>query len=191
MSHKTRTRRTAPIVLTFGFAILAIMSSAPDAQAQSKVGWVDLDRILSEYSEFKEAEDLFRADAASWEADFDSIQEVYFTRLEEYQRQRLLLSEQSRNDREDELASMERDVLQTKATLERQAEQRKAELTTPILQKIQEVIEKVATDEDYDFILNASQIYMTPGGLQFSPIMYAKKRLDLTDRIFEELERLK
>jgi outer membrane protein len=190
MLHSTRTHRFAPIGLIVGIALLTL-AWAPEAEAQSKVGWVDLDRILAEYSEFKEAEDLFRADAAIWEADFDSVQDVYFTRLEDYQRQRLLLSDQTRKEREDELATMERDVLQTKAALERQAEQRKTELTTPILQKIQEVIERVATDEDYDFILNASQIYMTPAGLQFSPIMYAKKRLDLTDRIFEELDRLK
>ena len=50
---------------------------------------------------------------------------------------------------------------------------------------------KVATDEDYDFVFNASQIYMTPAGIQFSPIMYAKKKLDLTDRVFEELAKLK
>jgi outer membrane protein len=172
-------------------AVLLLVLAAPEAGAQSKVGWVDLDRILAEYDEFAEAEDLFRADAVIWEADFDSVQEEYFTRLEDYQRQRLLLSDQTRQEREQELAAMERTVLDTKTRLEQMAENRKAELTTPILQKIQDVVERVATDEDYDFILNASQIYMTPQGLQFSPIMYAKKRLDLTDRIFEELDKLK
>jgi outer membrane protein len=172
-------------------AILVLVPTAKDACAQGKVGWVDLDRILSEDQEFREAEELFRKDAAVWEADFDSLQDVYFTKLEEYKKQQLLLSEASRKAREDELAAMERSVLETKTRLETQAEQRRAELTNPILQKIQDVIKRLATDEDYDFVFNASQIYMTPAGIQFAPIMYAKKKLDLTDRVFEELAKLK
>ena len=177
----------ALLVLT----ILILVPTAKDACAQGKVGWVDLDRILSENQEFREAEELFRKDAAVWEADFDSLQDVYFGKLEEYKKQQLLLSEPSRKAREDELAAMEKSVLETKTRLESQAEQRRAELTNPILQKIQDVIKRLATDEDYDFVFNASQIYMTPAGIQFAPIMYAKKKLDLTDRVFEELAKLK
>jgi len=181
--------------LRIGLAVvigtLSIVAMADSADAQSKVGWVDLDRILAEYEEFRTAEELFRQDAALWEADFDSVQEIYFTKVEDYQKQRLLLSEDTRKQREQELADMERSVITVKTQLEQKAEQRRAELTNPILQRIQEVVELVATEEDYDYIINASQIYMTPNGLQFAPIMYAKKKLDLTDRVFEELGKLK
>ena len=190
MTVRTNRSRKSTIGLLLGSALL-VGALTPAAHGQSKVGWVDLDRILTEYQEFREAEDLFRQDAAIWEADFDSVQEVYFSRLEEYQRQKLLLSDDTRRQREQELADMERSVLETKARLEREAERRKTDLTSPILQKIQETVEKVANDEDYDFILNASQIYMTPAGMQFGPIMYARKKLDLTDRVFEELDKLK
>lgn len=172
--------------------LVGMHALAPDAaQAQGKVGWVDLDRILAEYSEFKEAEDLFRKDAAVWEAEFDSMQDVYFSRLEDYKKQQLILNEERRKQREDELQRLEQSVLQAKTRLEGQAEKRRAELTNPILQKIQEVVQAIATNEDYDFIFNASQIYMTPAGIQFAPIMYAKKKLDVTDRVFEELAKIK
>jgi len=144
---------------------LLVASPAKVAQAQAKIGWVDLDRILSEYKEFKEAEDLFKKDAAVWEANFDSLQDAYFTKLEDYKKQQLLLSEQTRKTREDELAAMEKNVLATKTSLESEAEKRRAELTNPILQKIQDVVKKIAADEDYDFVFNASQIYMTPAGI--------------------------
>jgi len=171
--------------------LLVLAGTAHEVRAQGKVGWVDLDRILTEYQEFRDAEELFKKDAATWEANFDSLQEVYFNKVEDYKKQQLLLSEQTRKQREDELAAMEKSVLETKTRLESEAEKRRAELTNPILQKIQDIVKKVATDEDYDFVFNASQIYMTPAGIQFSPIMYAKKKLDLTDRVFEELAKLK
>ncbi len=176
------------IVLAIGFALAV---STETVQAQGKVGWVDLDRILAEYAEFKEAEDLFRKDASVWEAEFDSMQDVYFTKLEDYKKQQLILNEERRKQREDELRTMEQSVMEAKNRLEAQAEKRRAELTNPILQKIQEVVQSIATNEDYDFIFNASQIYMTPSGIQFAPIMYAKKKLDVTDRVFEELAKIK
>jgi outer membrane protein len=173
-------------------AFVCVALLAPPAQAQSgKIGWVDLDRILNEYEEFKEAENLFQKDALLWEADFDSLQNEYFTKLEDYRRQRLLLSEPSRKEREDELAAMEQNLMETKARLEGEAERRRAELTSPILQKIQDVVQQVAVNEDYDFVLNSSMIYQTAAGIQFSPIMYAKDRLDITERVFEELGKLK
>lgn len=176
------------IVLAVG---LALVGSANTARAQGKVGWVDLDRILAEYAEFKEAEELFRKDAAVWEAEFDSLQSVYFDKLEDYKKQQLILNEERRKQREDELKTLEQSVMDAKGRLEGQAEKRRAELTNPILQKIQEVVQGIATNEDYDFIFNASQIYMTPQGVQFAPIMYAKKKLDVTDRVFEELAKIK
>ena len=165
---------------------------APGARAQSgKIGWVDLDKILNEYKEFKEAENLFQKDAQVWEANFDSLQSEYLSKLEDYRRQRLLLSDATKKAREDELAALEQNLMQTKAKFEGEAERRRAELTAPILKKIQDVVQRVAVSEDFDYVLNGSQNYLTSAGIQFSPIMYAKDKLDLTDRVFEELSRLK
>lgn len=175
-----------------GALVMVVIGLSPTiANAQGKVGWVDLDRILGEYSEFKEAEELFRKDATVWEAEFDSLQEVYFTKAEDYKKQQLILNEERRKQREDELIQLQQSLKDTETRLAGQAEKRKAELTNPILQKIQDVIESIATNEDYDFIFNVSQIYMTPMGVQFSPVMHAKKKLDITDRVFEELAKLK
>jgi outer membrane protein len=189
MSKMLRMTRTGFRLLLVAFGIV-LCATAAHAQS-GKIGWIDLDRILNEYPEFQEAEALFEKDAVLWEADFDSLQTEYFDRLEDYRRQRLLLSEPSRKEREQELATMEQNLMETKLRLEQEAERRRAELTTPILQKIQDVVQQVAVNEDYDYVMNSSMIYRTPGGIQFSPIMYAKDRLDLTDRVFEELNKLR
>lgn len=184
---------TKRLLLVSLLAVIAVaFAAAPNAHAQSgKIGWVDLDKILNEYKEFKDAEALFQKDAQVWEANFDSLQSEYLNKLEDYKRQRLLLSDATKKTREDELAAMEQNLMQTKAKYESQAEQRRAELTAPILKKIQDVVQKVAVGEDFDYVLNGSQNYLTSAGIQFSPIMYAKDKLDLTDRVFEELSKLK
>lgn len=169
----------------------ALAVTADEACAQGKIGWVDLDRILAEYSEFKEVEELFRKDAAVWEAEFDSLQGVYFTKLEDYKKQQLILNDERRKQREDELRQLEQALEEAKTRLQAQADKRRDELVGPILQKILGVVQSIATNEDYDFILNVSQTFMTPVGMQFSPVMHAKKKLDLTDRVFEELAKIK
>lgn len=179
-------------VCSLAALLVPVFVFVPGAHAQSgKIGWVDLDKILSEYKEFKEAENLFQKDAQVWEADFDSLQSEYLNKLEDYKRQRLLLSDATKKAREDELAALEQNLMQTKAKYESEAERRRAELTTPILKKIQDVVQRVAIAEDFDYVLNGSQNYLTSAGIQFSPIMYAKDKLDLTDRVFEELSKLK
>jgi len=60
--------------LTDRDAVRKALEVAYGDSAADRGGWVDLDRILAEYSEFKEAEELFRKDATVWEAEFDSMQ---------------------------------------------------------------------------------------------------------------------
>ncbi len=177
---------------SFVCALGLVVALSVQAHAQSgKIGWVDLDKIFGEYKEFKDAENLFQKDAQVWEAEFDSMQSEYFTKLEDYKKQRLLLSDATKKTREEELGAMEQNLLQAKAKYEGDAERRRAELTAPILKKIQDVVQKIAIGEDLDFVLNGSQTYTSPTGIQFSPIMYAKDKLDLTDQVFEELSKLK
>lgn len=190
MNTNSTTSRNLISLLAVLVALAFIV--VPGAHAQSgKIGWVDLDRILSEYKEFKEAENLFQRDAQVWEANFDSLQTEYLNKLDDYRKQRLILTDDTRKARETELAAMEQNLMQTKAKFESDAEKRRAELTAPILKKIQDVVQRVAVGEDFDYVLNGSQNYLSAAGIQFSPIMYAKDKLDLTDRVFEELAKLK
>lgn len=187
-------KKTMPlmsVLVTTLAAMFVWIGGTNTASAQGKIGWVDLDRVLSEFNEFKEAEDLFRKDAASWEAEYDSLQGDYYNKLDDYQKKQLVLTEERRKQIEADLKTMQQTLSEAEGRLKGQAEKRRAELVNPILQKIHDVVNKIATDEDYDYVLNASQIYMTANGLQFAPIMYAKKKLDITDRVFEELAKLK
>ena len=187
-------KKTMPFMSVLVTALAAMfvwLGGTNTASAQGKIGWVDLDRVLSEFNEFKEAEELFRKDAASWEAEYDSLQGDYYTKLDDYQKKQLVLTEERRKQIEADLKTMQQTLAEAEGRLKGQAEKRRAELVNPILQKIHDVVNKIATDEDYDYVMNASQIYMTANGLQFAPIMYAKKKLDITDRVFEELAKLK
>jgi len=59
-----------------------------------------------------------------------------------------------------------------------QAAKRNKELTQPIVEKINGVIAKIAEDEAYTIIFDAAQ----------GNIVYAKKMLDLTEKVMAQLQ---
>ena len=57
------------------------------------------------------------------------------------------------------------------------AVQRNLELTKPIIDKVNEILQRICEEEGYGLVLDASE----------GSIVYAQPELDLTDRILEEL----
>jgi len=180
MLLKNRVLRTIPVLLTL-LAAMCILGAK--ARAEGKIGYIDSYRIRKEFAEFKEAQTKFDKEVAVWQAELDSIRQDLEFAAEEYQRQRLILSEEARTRKENELRTAETEFqASTNAVFgpDGQAERMNAELVKPILDKINAVLEKVAIENNYDYIFDAVD----------GNIAYAKKDFDLTDLVLEELNRL-
>ncbi len=165
------------------FIGLCVCLAAPAAQAEGKLGYVDSFRIRNEFNEFAEAQKQFDEEVAVWQAELDSLRQELEADAEEFQRQRLILSEEAKQRREDELRQAEQAFQQRTNQVfgpNGQAEQLNSDLVEPILEKINAVLEKVAIENNYDYIFDAVN----------GNIAYAKKEFDLTDKVLEELNRL-
>jgi outer membrane protein len=180
MLLRNRVLRMIPLVLTVFAATCALYA---EANAEGKIGYIDSYRIRKEFAEFKEAQGKFDKEVITWQAELDSMRQDLEAAAEEYQRQRLILSEEARRRKEDELRLAETKFQETTNTVfgpDGQAERRNAELVKPILDKINAVLEKVAIENNYDYIFDAVD----------GNIAYAKKDFDLTDLVLEELNSL-
>jgi outer membrane protein len=95
----------------------------------------------------------------------------------------LVLSEAKKKEKEENLESKKLEYQRLTNDIfgpGGRAEKRNAELTKPILDKINQVLEKIATEENFIMIFDSVN----------GNIAYAKEDLDLTDRVLEELEKL-
>jgi Skp family chaperone for outer membrane proteins len=99
--------------------------------------------------------------------------------IQDYEKQKLILSAEKKLEREaainakdQALASFTREISSPGG----RAEQRMNELVKPLYEEITSAIEKVAIEEDYDFVFNSNGL------------AYAKKELDITDKVIEILE---
>ena len=146
------------------------------ADAQMKVGYINSEEIFHNYAGTKEAQDKFDKQVAKWEQDASDKQKEIKDLKDQLDKQSLLLSAERRAEIETKLKTKMQeyqDFLQTKFGQKGEALSKNEELTKPIIEKIQKIIDKIAKDDNYDFIFDARA-----GG-----VIFAKKSFDLTERV--------
>jgi outer membrane protein len=163
-------------VILFLFALL--MSNAAHAQ---KMAFVNSDYILSNVPEYKASQKQLDEIAAEWQKEIESklaeIDQMYRT----YQVEKILLSEEMRMKKENEILSKE------KAVKELQKKRfapggdffkKQEELIRPIQDKVFNAISRLAEDKSYVMVLDKAGS---------TTIMYGNKRFDISNEVIREM----
>ncbi len=167
------------IVLTIVLAV--ILTTLAFAEAE-KIAYIDTDRIMMTSPETQEAQTILMGERQKWEqeiADMDAeIEQLYA----DYESKKMILTESGKQEAETKIMALS-EARQAKVQ-ELFGEngtfvQRQNELLAPILNKLKTIIEKVAIENNYSVILDASA----------GSILYAKPSLDITDSILDEMEK--
>ncbi len=152
--------------------------------AEMKIGYINSEAIFQEFEGTKEAQDKFNKEVAKWEQDASKKQKEIKDLKEQIDKQSLLLSAERKKALEDSLeykmANYQK-FLQEKFGQKGEALSKNEELTKPIIEKINKIIEKIAKEENYDYIFDARA-----GG-----IVFAKKTYDLSERVLQLLSKEK
>jgi outer membrane protein len=174
-------RNVSALALAFLFALSYSLVDTASAQ-EGKIGYVDSQRIFAESKDFADAQAKFDKDIAAWNKQAEEMQAEIDRLDQELKAQSLMLSKEKREEKE-RAVQAKKDAYQqyVEGTFGPggKAERRNAELIKPIRDKIISIIEKVAIEENYAMVMDAST----------TSIAYAKRSLDLTERIIEELKR--
>ena len=171
-------RRT--VTTAIGIALFA----ASVLHAEMKLGYINSEAIFAEYEGTKEAQTKFNNEVAKWEQEATKKQQEIKDLKEQIDKQSLLLSAERKKALEDSLNQKMvnyQKFLQDKFGQKGEALEKNEELTKPIIEKINKIIEKIAKEENYDYIFDARS-----GG-----IVFAKKAYDLNQRVLEALNKEK
>ena len=163
-----------------GIALIA----ASITNAEMKLGYINSEAIFAEYEGTKEAQSKFNNEVAKWEQEASKRQQEIKDLKEQIDKQSLLLSNERKKALEDSLNQKMvnyQKFLQEKFGQKGEALEKNEELTKPIIEKINRIIEKIAKEENYDYIFDARA-----GG-----IVFAKKVYDLNQRVLEALNKEK
>ncbi len=149
-----------------------------------KIAYFDSDRIRNEWDEWKDAQAKFDQQVAEWQKKAQAYEDTINQLLEEYQRQQLLLSDEKKQEKEMLIAQKQKEYQDFLASVFGDgglAEQKNAELTAPLYDKISRALSKIAERDGIDVIFDS----------QSSGIAYINPSLDITDELLQELKSMK
>ena len=162
-------------VLTVLFAFSIIQA------ADLKIGYIDSEKILTESQDYKDAKKILDDEEKEFSRQGRQKELDIMNLEEEIDAQSLMWSEEKKMEKQQEYQQKYLDYQQFLQEIwgpQGKLYQRNLELSKPIIDKINIVIQKLGDDEGYDLILDAGM----------GNIVFAKPDYDLTDRIVEELK---
>lgn len=162
-------------------AMLALGGFGSSISAQ-KIASVDMEKILGSITEYQDAQEQLDQLAAKWQQEISQQYDVIKGMYSKYQAEQVLLSEEQRTAREDEIIAKEQAVQKMQRDRfgpEGALFQRRQELVKPIQDVIYETIENYAATRGYDFIFDRAGS---------AGIIFANDTYDKTDDILRALK---
>lgn len=165
------------ITLGLVWALLA----APAFGQELKLAFVDFQRVQAEFADFQAAQAEFDKDVETWKSELSDLEDEIVTAEGEYEKQKLLLSEEKRAEREKSITDKKIQYQQLSTNIlgpGGRADTRQKALLEGILKKVNDALALVASRENYSVIFEKAAL------------AYAQEKLDITDKVLQELERM-
>ena len=166
--------------LTKYFILLSVLLSF--CIAEIKIGYVDSNEIMSNFEEVRQVQVDLEKEQRRLESEFNNLVSQLDSLQQDYERQRLLMSEMRRQEKENEIINMKKTAEEfqlKKFGPEGEIYRKQNELLKPVLKKIDDAIQKVGSEQGYDFILDAMS----------GALLYALDSHNLTEDVMSELSK--
>ncbi|MBC8256495.1 MAG: OmpH family outer membrane protein [Candidatus Marinimicrobia bacterium] len=160
--------------------IILTLLLASFALADVKIGYVDSNEIMNNFDEVRQVKADLEKEQRRLESEFNELVYSLDSLKQDYDRQRLLMSDSRRNEKENEIVNKEKSVQKfqlDKFGPEGEIYRTQNELLKPVLAKIDDAIQKVGSERGYDFILDAMS----------GALLYALDSHNLTEDVMDEL----
>jgi outer membrane protein len=149
--------------------------------AAQRYAVIDTKYILDKMPEYKEAQKKLDQFSEQWQREIEVRQSELDVMYRNYEAEQVMLSEELRKKREDELFNKEkelRDMQKKRFGFEGDLFKKRKELIKPIQDKVYNAVQKLAVARQYDFILDKSE------GIT---VIFADPKLDKSDDVLKEI----
>ena len=150
--------------------------------ADMKVGYIDSNRIMSEYDKVRDVQIQLEKEQRRLETEYNSMLSQLDSLKQVFDRQRLLMSETRKVEKENELIQMERDIQEfqlSKFGPEGEIYKTQSRFLEPVLKEVDAAIKVVASQRGYDYVIDAVS----------GAIVYALDSHDITESVLKELNK--
>ena len=169
-------KRIGLLILLIGILFSSLIAES------TKIAYVDTDRVMAETESTKEAQQIFQNEQKEWEQKISEMQEEIDKLTADYESKKLVLTEEGKEEAQQKIKEKQQelqDYYQEIYGQEGKAVQRNSKLLEPILEKLKNVIEKVAVENNYTIVLDAAA----------GALLYAKPGIDVTEEVIDEMNK--
>lgn len=164
------------------FKLIIVMSLfTTTIMAELKIGFILSERIRTEYEDFKEAESQLQLEYKKVQFEFDQKVKKLDSLKQDYDVKRLMSLDKGESIKQ-EILNYERQIQAFQAEKvgpQGELMKKQAQMEYDILGKVKKAVDKVAIDNGFDYIIDASV-----------GLLYYKPKYDLTDDVLYQLRKL-
>jgi outer membrane protein len=142
---------------------------------------IDSKYILEKIPDYKQAQQKLDEFSKLWQQELDQKQAAVDKMFKDYDAEQVMLPDNLKKKREDELYNKEkelRDLQRKRFGFEGDLFKKRQELIKPIQDRVYNAVQKLATDKQYDFILDKSE------GIT---VIFADPKLDKSEDVLKNL----
>jgi Skp family chaperone for outer membrane proteins len=153
------------------------------AQRGARIGYIDMEYILESVPEYKEASKQLEGKVQRWKQDIDKRQKEIDLISLNLSNERVLLTKELIDEREEEIKIKEDEMLQYQQDRFGPSGDlmiQKRQLVQPIQDQVFNIVQEIAEAKKYDFIFDKSADIV---------MLFAAKRNDISDLVLRSINR--
>ena len=151
------------------------------AQSTIKIGYTNVDYVLSQMPEAKQIESELKSFNTQLENQLKAKVQDAQKKYEELQKAGSTMNDVVRNDKIKELENLQSSIQEFERNAANSSEQKKSTLLQPVLEKIQKAIDGVAKEEGFTFVLSTNTADGSP------IILYAGDNENVSLKVLKKL----
>jgi len=163
-------------------AVALLLLAAAQAPAQSKIGHINSEAIMQTLPEAIDAQKTLDQLVSQWESELQKMQAEWKRKFEDYDKRKLILTDQARADAERELRELDQslaDFRNRKFGQNGELFQKQNEVMKPIQNKIFQLLDEIAKEEGFDYVFDKSGEIL---------LLYANEKNDLTPMVISRMQ---
>jgi outer membrane protein len=160
--------------------IALILATATLGWSQ-KFGYFDSEYVMSNIPAFNTAQEQLDKISEEWQKDIEAQYELVEQMYRKYQNERVLLTDEMKRKREEEIVNKERDIQALQRNYfgtEGELFTKRSELIKPIQDQIYKAVSDIATEGNYAVIFDVAAS---------STLFFTNPRFDLSDDVLRKL----
>ncbi|MGW1453405.1 OmpH family outer membrane protein [Salegentibacter agarivorans] len=157
--------------------LIAFLTFSIFASAQTKVGTIDTDYILSQMPQMEAVNKGLETYDKELQQDFQANVKQYDTLVKTYQANAESLAAEARQESESKIIELENQIKQFRQRAQLMMQMRRNELTNPLYKKIDAAMRAVIDEEGFTQILHA-------GG---NSIAFSAEEYDITEKVMNKM----